>query len=323
MRLFTFALLLLALLAGSAFADGYSYDARSGHYFDSAGNAYTRICTWQPGYWYYGRYVQGYYLCSYYPAQPKVAAAAKLSYLDPDWRKKMLELKAQMIEQDAFVASAKALGLTVADDPVTAAYSRFAPQGSTIWGTSIHSLQQSWGVDPRVEGLAQSYRLAEQSIAAGKEGREGHQAVVREMGADFERRMAMATKIAGSIEILKAIEGTGTRTESKLYQWKTMPKADGGVQVERDDSQVPHTVRANVSAQWLAAAKQDCGGCHEGDKPKGNFRVSDYQKLDMKAKVAVWERLATPDDSKRMPRTEDGSAGPRMAPERLALWLLN
>src|SRR3990167_1585508 len=135
-----FALLLLLWTAGAALASDYEF--RDGYYWLN-GRKYSRTyrAYWNP---YYCRWDHAY---AYHQIADPAPAKLSLSYLDPQWRVKMLELAAQRIEQKAFMDSAAALGLYMPPmySDAQSLYSGYSPPGTTVYGSAYQALGQGWG----------------------------------------------------------------------------------------------------------------------------------------------------------------------------------
>jgi mono/diheme cytochrome c family protein len=348
MKSWILSIVALLLLALPVFASGYTYDQATGYYYSASGAAFTRSCVWTygtPGYYYCGRWyagTPGYYTCTYYPVAPKVDVTAsydsQVSQLIAiaDYRHKAeTQMRKRAFETLQLQTLARELGISGAMPPylpgigiaMGEAYGTPAVSGNTQYGSSFQQRVEYYGQLAPSEYMAQSDRQTERAQIFGDKSREGHQALVAQALAGGERAAIIREKSYATKEILAAIEGTGTRIETRAFQWKTMPGAMGGLKVERRDDQVPQVVRADLAAQWQAAANEDCASCHgteaKNERARKVFALESYRAMDMKAKTAVWEVLVHPDDGKRMPRTEDGKAGPRMTRERLSLWLVN
>lgn len=320
-------------------SDGYTFN--SGYwYYGASPQAYYRTLISTPGYYSYGYYYPGssyYQYTAYYP--PKAA----VSYTDPDWRTKLLDIAQQRdktegkvrlgaFEQQYFLESVRALGLegnftwrgygAVPPYPVIGAahYAQsYGANATTQYGYSYSTIAQLYGDNTNLNSLyQQAAQLTRQLLQLGGEANAGFQALVNTEGGNRARVAEIIVKGQMAMQILNALNAPST-VETRGFSFKVEPNGN----VQRQEQNVSPETKNELMRLWKINADARCAECHSGKTVKGGFNLADYPRYDPAQKQAVWLRLTTTDPDKVMPRLKDGTPGRRLTPEELKLWVLN
>lgn len=343
---------LLLLLVGANSVSATEYEYRDGYYW-SSGTAYSRDRYFQPGYWSGCNYVNGYYFYRY-TAVPTVYKSDTVNYTDPGWRSKLLDIaanrdKAEMairkgqFEQQYFLDAVGALGLQ--GNFRVNSYGAVAPgvgqpqlalqpgMGYTIQGSTITnfganaSTQYGYGgggvntavaVNPNdLTLLIQQFgQVTQNAQKLGADATTNFQGIA---GNALSSRDRVNESLAKAAMVERLFQALNT-PESKGFSFKITAN-----KIERveDPKEVTPELKGKLREQWYAAAKQDCGSCHSGEKVKGGFNIDDYPAFTPEKKQAVWKIITTPDEKVRMPRKDDGGPGEQLPADRVRLWFLN
>lgn len=329
-----------ALASGNTYAYGFinsdGYTWYNDSYWWWGNDAYTRHRVYQNAYYSYGHYYPASYIWHYTFHHHYQRVTAK----DSNWRTKLLEIAAHRdkiegdirrgaIEQGYFNEAVKALGLGgnfhwqgygVAPVYPSAGSYAAGSTGSTVYGYSYNTIAQLYGDSNLAQLYQQAARLAENSQKISGEATQGFNTLV---GLEGENRAKVAQILAKSqaiSEMLKSIEGSSAKFESKSLTFKLVQGKDGKIDVEKV---VPE--KSDMRAKWESHAKDTCVMCHHGPKKEGNFDVTQYPAMTAEQKLDVISRITTKDTAKRMPRSKDnvGKVGRRLIPEEIQLWLVN
>lgn len=309
--------LLFLLLFVTSVAAGDYYVFRDGYWW-CHGVPHTRTRHWfpgtgcSPGYWYY----------QYHPVRH--VSVHNITYRDPDWRVKLLELKKDQQEQAAFLQAIREFGLT-SPSPLPVA---FALSGTLSYGTSGATLYSYGGTyngyaaPVSTLDLNLLYQQASQLVAGAQrlagEGNKGFQELIGQEGAQRARIEEIRARGQAAQQIIAALALPPT-AEMKSFSFKVAPS--GGL--VPDNTHVPADARAALLEQWKALAVAKCRKCHSHEKASGGFNVELYPDMTVEQKQRVIQTLTTLDENKRMPRNETGGAAPPLTPEELRLFLLN
>lgn len=296
-------IVMLLLASGAAASAPYTY--RDGAYYGADGHKYTRKqkWVWVDGYYYTKnccRYWQeGYWQTNGYDYERVVE---QLSYKDPAWRTKLLEIAAQRDrfegqlraaanEQNAFIESVRELGLTgnfywqqygVAPQ-LAGHHSSYAVAGNTLYSV----FQNSSVVD--VYGQANPDLIFQQASAHTKYAfdlaGQGSQQFVAMANAERDRASRIGETIArgqAAAQALQAAQGSSTHIRNTQTEVRPL-QAQGG----------------------RLRAMRACIECHGDQNPEGGYRVSQHWTLSAKDQMRVVERLTLGDDDpKRMPKDQ-------------------
>lgn len=343
MKYVTTALLVLMFVVGVAPATDYVY--RDGYYWYS-GRAYTRTLYQYPGYWSYGVYYPGAYYYQYYEVPVVTKTETRVTYNDPGWRTKLLELAAQRDkfegeirkgahEQQYFMEAVQGLGLQGNfrwnGYGAAAPYSyggyggygsgyiqSYGASGSTKYGYTYNSLSQLYGDGDLSQLYQAANQLAQNAQRLGGDATAGFSALAGQEGANRARVAEIIAKGQMAQQILQALDA-GPVTETRGFSFKFNQK---GV-LERAETGVDPKVKGDLAERWKALAESRCAACHTGANKKGGFDVSVYPTMPPEEKQKVWLRLVSEDEKRVMPRDADGHAGKRLTADEFRLWVLN
>jgi ribosome modulation factor len=313
--------------------DGYKWNGS--YWIWPDGGLYTR--TWIPAYSYcsYGRNytVPGYYQYKQYVAvKPAYVAPALPSYTDPGWRGKLLDLAAardqfegqirkSQFEHQQYIESVAALGLSGnfringygAVAPYSygkygAAYSygaAYAPQQQQTY--SYASIADVYG-DNNINVLyQQAARLVDGSQNLTGQAQAGFLTLVGQSASARERVAAIIAR-GQAIERIAAKLEQG-QVQVRTFEFRTGPGiADPGPAAPLPAEQGPQP-RVDALGTLQTYMATNCAACHDGKNAK-RWDLQQYPSFTRAQKTEVFNRLATKDESQRMPRTSDGKAGP-------------
>lgn len=339
----TTAALLLLFLAGAAgaqqYQDGYQADGytyRQGYWW-WGNSAYTRAQTYKSAYWYCGRYYPAINYWTYtYSHEYKVP----IDYKDPGWRGKLLDAAKQKLAQDAkilenaleqqyYMQAVKEFGLQGAlkDYGLQGPYSYsnltstqvYGGGGTTLYqstGVSYNTLAQVYG-DNNVAALFQQYgRLTENAQNLGGKATSDFAALIGQEQQGRSKVAELLAKAEAVKQAFKALENSSATLLQQKTVIQTMPYADGG-----GSGQASGGNGKALADLFEQSASNRCASCHNPQNKKGGFNVYDFRKLDPDYQAKVVERITTSDEAKRMPRLEDGRAGPRVPSEEIQAWV--
>jgi mono/diheme cytochrome c family protein len=319
------ALLFLLLLAMPVQASGYVYDAASG-YWTLNGRSYQRTyatyfdpvtCKWVQ--------IWGYHEVARKQALP--------DYTDPQWRTKILGIVAQRVEQQNYAESLRLLGFAnvmAGYGPVFPAESQysqgqaFAAQGNTLWGYSFSQLAQLYGdANPAVlYQMANSQTQGAQALAG--QAQSGFNQLLAVDGENRAKLASIMLRGEAAERVLRALVEPGGKVETKGFSFQVTPGGPNQLpKIQRSDAGVAPEQKQALAAAWQSVAQAKCAGCHAGADAKGGFQISAYPGLTMEQKQLVWERIASRDAAKQMPRLADGKPGTPLTGDELKLFLLN
>lgn len=313
-------------LASVAFADSYTF--RDGLYWRD-GLSYTRTSTWVPAAsrWSGGVcYTKpGYYSYSY--VRYNRAAAPAISYKDPDFEEKLLDIVKQRDRQQGeiqrdivrhfrFERMVDKLGLQGnfrIENYGLVPYGNFygqtthqiVPNARTSYGVhSFNSLSSIYN-EPKLDTYAQySYSLAKEANAAARASNAEFNGVTGQIGANHARVAEIIAKGQAASQfadkIFQMLEPNATQVQTQSYTFKVGPDQRGGLAVEQVDG---------VPAEFKIVAAAKCASCHNAKSPAGGFNVWDFPRLDDRAATVVFERIFDADPNRRMPRANGGGPG--------------
>ena len=359
-RVLLILIVLLAATGITAASGGYlnsdGYWQYSGDpYYWYGNNAYVRTLVNGTGYYSCGVYYPGasYYRYTYHHTY---TAPVQLSYTDPGWRSKLLDIAAARdkaeasirkaaFEQAYFKDAVQALGLTgnfrwdgygIAPPyvyPSVVPYAGYGSlqlstagvNGSTVYGQTYNSIASVYGDANLSQLYQQASRLAEnaQSLAGQATGDFGK--LVGQEGSNRAKVAEILARSQAAMEFLKSLEQPGSKFESREFRFKVVPGTNGGMQIQKLDPTAPQApVMPQVNdTKALEQSALKCISCHGPDKKDGGFDVRTYLTLSPADKVKVVQRLLTTDESKRMPRVPGGGVGPKMSMDEIRLWINN
>lgn len=340
--------------------DGYTvYHGNS--YYWKGNDAYTRQQYYRPGYYAYGYYYppSNYYQYSYsytyqYPQ-------AQVSYKDTDWRQKLLAiaegrdkaeatLRKAAAEQTYFLEAVQALGLSgnftwqgygTSPYPVQQQYApggggyqnKYFPQsglygGNTQYGYSVKEVAEFYGDSNPAALYQQAARLTQNAQQLAGQATGDFSALVSQEGSNRARVAEVLAKGAAAAQVLKAADAPPSSrfTKQEFRIDGAASTASGGQAVGGEGGPPPGAAAAPNGTAWRAAwqvhAQTKCAVCHAGPDAKSKFEVMKFYDLPRTRRaLLVAGRLATDDDEKRMPRTAEGHAGPRLTDAELELWM--
>lgn len=348
-------------------SDGYSW--YNGYWY-RGDLGYTRALYQRPGYYSCGYYypATSYYRYSYshtYQRQP-----AKVSYETPDWRTKLLDIAGQrdkaeasirkgIFEQQYFMEAVKGLGLEgnfrwqnygIAPPYSPQAYvngnsygslnlSSAGVNGSSLYGYSYNSIANLYG-DASLNVLyQQANRLTENAQKLSGQATTEFNSLIGAEGHNRARVAEILAKGQAAQEVLRAMDGSSAKIETKTYSFKVVPGPDGKPQMQKVNGDAPQQMQRvngdqpqpqiqpqngqDTSQLWQAAAKNRCASCHGGAKKEGGFDISLYPTMTPEQKLKVVSRILTTEEAKRMPRNPDGTPSSRLPIEEIQLWLMN
>ncbi len=341
---------------GYVFRNGY-------YYYANEPTAYYRSWETIGGYWSYGVYYAPVSRWVYYATTvtPQYVTPTT-TYKDPGWRGKLLELadaklkyegklQQEALEQRAYMESINALGLNglfrygngtvppyLLSNPsmpyVEATYNStqtlFGAQGSTQFGyQNSYNAAAAQQNDP-VQMSLQLWQMANQqamaSIEGGSKATQNFSALLSEDGKFKARVAEINAKVSGTIAVMNALSGPPSVT-TQGFSVRVSPKGFG---VEIDSKGVNPSVKEGLVKDFVEmVAGVDnksglCAGCHNPTTKKGGFDMTTWFSLSQEAKNGIiLDRIVTKDDSKRMPRKLDGSAGIPCTPNQVRLFQLN
>lgn len=309
-------------------SDGYSWD---GSYWAWGGYQYTR--TWVNGstYYYNGCWYQrpGYYSYTKY-----VAPTPAVSYSDPDWRGKLLDIAAaqkkteariveKAVDQAQYMEAIDALGLkgalvprirgTYGIPPGYAGYGAYGAtvaglSGNTVYGYGVSNVLEIYGDTNLAALYQQSYRLADQALKGGDAARAGHQTLVDNQSDRVQRVAAILARGQAGSQVLKAADGQGSiKSTTTITGSGTIPtvQPQSPAMPRLDDPKQPD----NLSALENLLAT-NCAACHGATKQAGGLDLRLYPQLGDDIKDKILERVSLPsNDPKFMPRAEGGGPG--------------
>lgn len=274
-----------------------------------------------------------YYAPTYYqaPAAPAYTPPA-ISYTDPDWRTKIVELlqtqakyegqiRVSANEHNVFMETVKALGLYGVQGyggkvPLpqgyggygqSLQYGNFGVQGDTIYGYSVNTRADYYGqLDPMalIQASSRALDRGQDYLAAAHSGTLD----VFKSGLEGQARAAEIRAFGQAFK--EAMQKTSVRTKETYIgnaPQVVMPPANGVMSMDA----------------FMAMARQDCGACHTGPKGEKNrtaFNLEDYPKFSLEQKAIVHGRLLTHDAKLRMPRLADGGGG-QLPIDKIREWL--
>lgn len=328
-----------------------AYVYRDGYYWQGE-RAYTRAWYQPPfTYGYHGGCYQGYWPQGYYTyTYSHTLQRPQVSYTDPGWRSKLLDIAAQrdkvegdirrgVFEQAYFSAAVKQLGLEGnfhwqgygVVPPYGAApilgypsltLSAAGVQGSTIYGyhggATYNSIASVYGDANLAQLYQQANRLAENAQRLSGQATTDFSALVGAEGGNRAKVAEILAKSQAVQELLKGL-GDGVKVENRQFTFE-LKQTPQGMQLQRIEPQA--APGGNRRALWEAHAKEACGGCHGGGKKQGGFELAEWvPEMKPERRMAVLSRLLTDDAAKLMPRAADGGVGKKLAPAQLELWL--
>lgn len=340
-------LLLLIFCIVPATATDYTY--RDGYWW-LGDKAYTRQLYQNPGYWSYGVYYPG----SYYYQYLEVPVATKtvykketVSYTDPGWRSKLLDIAAQRDkfegeirknahEQAYFLDGVKALGLqgnfgwsgygavppgsSGASYGYGYGYASYGGAGANATTKYTYSnLSQLYGDGDLSQLYQAANQLAQNAQRLGGEATSGFTALAGQEGANRARVAEILAKGQMAQQVLQALETAPTGV-TKAFSFKFNER--GVFEKTEAASGVNPKLREELSEQFSAVASARCASCHSGATRKGGFDVYSYPSMSAEEKQRVWMRLATENEATVMPRTGDGRPGKRLTLEEFRAFLL-
>jgi hypothetical protein len=345
------------LLADASYiAPTYAVGTNDGGYVLAAdgywwynGNAYNRVTTYYSSSYYVNGvcYPPGpYYRYVFSHAQPA------LTYNDPQWRSKLLDIAAQRdkvegdvrksaFEQAYFLDSVKTLGLEGNFKWQNYGYappygygssgslgygsalqlSTAGANGSTVYGYSYNQQASIYGED-----LGAYMTMADRQVqAVAKILADANANFTDRIGQAGEEQNRVAQVIAkGKVleQVLKSLDTKNSTVNTQVYSYKATVGKDGKVQVENQPN-APGVGDTRKQFEALAVAK--CASCHTGADAKGKFDVTQYPAMTPGQKLHVLERLTTQDATKVMPRDAGDALKPgvRLTDAEIQLWMIN
>lgn len=323
------ALCLLALV-GAASAD---YTLGSDGYYYQGGQAYTRS---PYSYYYCGRYYTAYTYTPYYPP----AAPKKVSYTDPDWRTKLLDLAAErdkaelkvrqgVFEQQYFLQAVKELGLggnfriegygqAPPYQPSGPSYVQSGYQaGSTVYGMATYNtLAQVYGQES-VGQLLQTYaRLTENQQNLGGRATQDMAQLIGQEGTYRNKVAEILAKGEAVRQMLKALEDQSATLKTQVQ----LPVPLNG-QPNAGQKEYPQQQQSNLRQLFEESASKRCLSCHSGQKKEGGFDVTEFAAMPFQQQMRVIERMTTANNDKLMPRSPQGGPGERVPQAELQAWM--
>ena len=323
----------LSVLLAPAAVHASDYVHRDGYYWKD-GYAYTRAQYYQPGYYKCGAYYPGYYYYTY--TYVPAYNSASVTYSDPGWRSKLLdiaaardkiegEMRKSAAEQRYFTEAVSALGLTGnfrfqnygADpygySPHSNAYAAVNTGGSTLYGYSVKQVADLYGATDMNVLYQQAERLTRGAQDLAGQANTQHGALVQQEG----NNKARVAEILAKAELLKSLDqprATVTKQEVGFKQESTT-KADSSAALAQ-------TVDTDIRVAFQAVLKTECLACHSGADAKAKYDLTHWDTMGRAERSKAVLRLTTTDQDKVMPRTKDGH-GKRLTDAQVQLFLLN
>lgn len=356
------ALVLFTVLGfvGSAWADG-AYVNSDGywvypgnHYYWKGNDAYARVQV--AGYYSYGHYYPPTYRYQFShtyrtpaytaPATPEVGWRTKLLDIAAARDKAEAKIRFSAFEQQYYLEALNALGLKgnfhwngYGQSPPYPLYhygaygpaygnlqlSTAGAQGQTVYGYSYNSIASLYG-DANLNTLfQQAGRLTENAQKLAGQATTDFSALVGQEGGNRAKIAEILAKGQAVREFLQAIQGSASKTETRIMSFKVGPDGNGGIKAEKVDppqiQPMPPVDGGNggdTRAAWQAHASAKCGSCHSGKRIEGGFEWRNYPAMSVEQKLVVVGRLLHTDPGKRMPKD-----GPPLTVEEKRLWLTN
>jgi hypothetical protein len=325
------SILCLFAIVGAASAD---YTLGSDGYYYQGGQAYTRS---PYSYYYCGRYYTAYSYTPYYPP----AAPKKVTYTDPDWRTKLLDLAAErdkaelkvrqgVFEQQYFLQAVKELGLNgnfrIEGYGQAPPYQPSGPSyvqshvgyqaGSTVYGMATYNtLAQVYGQES-VGQLLQTYaRLTENQQNLGGRATQDMAQLIGQEGTYRNKVAEILAKGEAVRQMLKALEEQSATLKTQVQ----VPVPLNG---QPDPVQQPQQApQSNLRKLFEESASKRCLSCHSGQKKEGGFDVTEFAALGFERQMKVIERMTTTNTDKLMPRSPQGGPGERVPQLELQAWM--
>jgi hypothetical protein len=322
------SILCLLTILGAASAD---YTLGNDGYYYQGSQAYTRS---PYSYYYCGRYYTAYTYTPYYP--PVQAAPKKVTYTDPDWRTKLLDLAAErdkaelkvrqgVFEQQYFLQAVKELGLggnfriegygqAPPYQPSAPTYQVGYQAGSTVYGMATYNtLAQVYGQES-VGQLLQTYaRLTENQQNLGGRATQDMAQLIGQEGTYRNKVAEILAKGEAVRQMLKALEEQSATLKTQV---QVPTPLDGNPTF--NTQQVP---QSNLRKLFEESASNRCLSCHSGQKKEGGFDVTEFAALPFDRQMKVIDRMTTTNTDKLMPRSPQGGPGERVPQAELQAWM--
>lgn len=349
-----FALLTILLLSGLAWATVNGYQQHGYTYWDGywywGNDAYT--LRYVPVASYTASYgcstcapvLQAVY--SYHHTYTPVPVSTP-TYTTPGWRAKLLDIaaardtnehkiRASAFEHAYFKEAVGVLGLqgnfhlqNYGVSPFAPGYSAYGAnqygslqlstagaQGSTVYGYSLNTIQSVYGDANLGQLYQQANRLAENAQALAGRATTDFSGLVGQEGSNRAKVAEILAKSQAIREMLQSMEGSGSKTETKIFSYEVKPGPDGKMNIQRIEG-TPEP-RMSDRAGWETSARTKCFQCHGSGKKEGGFDVQLYPSMSPEQKRHVIGRLTTSDPNKRMPK-----GGPPLSLQELQMWINN
>jgi len=187
----------------------------------------------------------------------------------------------------------------------------YGANGSTLYGYTLNSIKDVYGSSDVNVLFQQAQRLAQNAQSLGGQATQEFQAAITQEGNNRSRVAEILAKAQAAAEALKAAEGTGSRTTTSTTTF-------GVGQEQRTPGQQQSQQGPAISPDFAALATAKCLKCHGPDKKEGKFDVREYTQLSTADKAKVWERIMSPDKTKRMPKDGDP-----LTPEEKKIFFVN
>ncbi len=323
-------------LAVGAVEDGYAYMGSGYWKNQSTGDYATR----EKVYWgYYQPYGYSasypkYYYWSYTPASAPASSLTPKS-TDAEWidflknRETIAgEISAAQQRDEAFLAKLKAVGVTppfpgipgYSGAAFNASYNKLGVvQGNTVFGYSapysykqVVEVQNSPALDRLV--LHQLVGVGIKNVGAllGDVTSQQSGLIAQEIelakvnGANFARVAEIEAQGRADAEKLRILQPPA-RITTTINGTTVAPVDNAPYPMPQAPADGGQAFRALPKSEFVKSA---CISCHgAGGKPEGGLDLT--KPLTQVQYLSVLNRISTKDESKRMPRTKDGAAGPQ------------
>lgn len=294
-------------------ADGYSY--YDGYWY-KGNTPYYRT----PYYYYqYGCRYQAY---NYYPYY------APVTYKDPDWKTKLLEIAKQRdafegnlrkdaLEHTVFLQSVKALGLEgnfhwqnygqAVQYPYS--YSYPPPLASTTYVNTQTTLADLYGnLDLNIL-YQQAGKLTQNAQQLAGQANGDFSALVNQAGSNYARAAEIIARGEAAAMALKSTESNSARIiqQSKSYA------------IEGNQGNQGNQGNRRVEKRTIAI-NHYCVKCHGGQKPVKDLDMTQYENFTQEQKDLIWGHLISNDPALLMPRETMDGPGKKLPGDVLELF---
>jgi len=315
---------------GSPNSDGYTLQSSGYYTYGAESQLYYRSLVTVPAYTAYGQYYPQRQYYRYLAYNPPVV---QVPPYQPNWQELVAKAIDRKNDYAAYLQAIKVLdpggsyGINGAYGVQGSAYSiaNFGVNGSTSYGVG-NSFNAALATPYSTLDLNLLYQQAAQNtqsaIKLGADANNGFSVLVGQAGqgaANVAKIQAEGLAVAQVGTALFQALRSGQQYQG--ISFKLTPQV--GWQKVEEPGKVDPNVKQGLAQQFAALAQARCVECHNATVKKGGFDIAAYASMSPQQKMAVWERLTTPDNDRVMPRDSKGGPGKRLTADELRTFFLN